>query len=310
MALTETKSRQQPFIYRLCIMQITSNWPLPAKAIRFLIPPVIVSQLASHPLTESLYPVAMGYYPDAHGHRMQRQRLDNYLLIYCIGGKGTLMSDDKHYRIASGDLILLPRDHAHAYKADSKDPWTIYWLHFDGRLADMFYEHTQMISRRINISVQPRMVRVFDGLADLRRSGHQMAEFIQGCHQLQALLSYIALLTRQQLPRSGKTLNLEQLRALMQEHIHSHLDLDSLAAEANVSRYHFAKKFKALTGSAPIQYFINMKMQRACYLLDSSRQSIKEVATSLGYDDVYYFSRLFKKTIGLSPTQYRQNRHR
>lgn len=291
-------------------MQITSNWPLPANGVRFLIPSLIVSQLISHPLSEGLYPVAMGYYPDAHGHRMQRQRLDNYLLIYCIGGKGTLANDDKHYGITGGDLVLLPRDHAHAYKADNKDPWTIYWLHFDGRLAESFYRHAQMTAPRLNIGVQPRVVRVFDGLTDLRRGSHQLAEFIQGCHQLQALLSYIALLTRQQLPRSGKLLNLEQLRALMQEHIHSQLDLARLAAEANVSKYHFAKKFKALTGSAPIQYFINMKMQRACYLLDSSRQSIKEVAASLGYDDVYYFSRLFKKTIGLSPSQYRQNRHR
>lgn len=291
-------------------MQITSNWPLPANGVRFLIPSLIVNQLISHPLSEGLYPVAMGYYPDAHGHRMQRQRLDNYLLIYCIGGKGTLANDDKHYGITGGDLVLLPRDHAHAYKADNKDPWTIYWLHFDGRLAESFYRHAQMTAPRLNIGVQPRVVRVFDGLTDLRRGSHQLAEFIQGCHQLQALLSYIALLTRQQLPRSGKLLNLEQLRALMQEHIHSQLDLARLAAEANVSKYHFAKKFKALTGSAPIQYFINMKMQRACYLLDSSRQSIKEVAASLGYDDVYYFSRLFKKTIGLSPSQYRQNRHR
>jgi AraC-like DNA-binding protein len=291
-------------------MQITSSWPLPANGIRFLVPPPMVNQLATHPLSSGLYPVAMGYYPDAHGHRMQRQHLDNYLLIYCIGGKGTLMCGQRHYRIASGDLVLLPRHEPHAYKADAKNPWTIYWLHFDGRLADSLYQHVQLTSARLNIGVQPRMVRVLDGLTDLRRSSHQMAEFIQGCHQLQALLSYLALLSRQQQPRSGKVLDLEQLRALMQEHIHSQLDLDSLAAEANVSKYHFAKKFKALTGSSPIQYFINMKIQRACYLLDSSRQSIKEVAATLGYEDVYYFSRLFKKTIGLSPSQYRLNRHR
>ncbi len=291
-------------------MQITSSWPLPVNGIRFLVPPAVVKQLAAHPLSEALYPLAMGYYPDAHGHRMQRQHLDSYLLIYCIGGKGTLMWGKRRHRIASGDLVLLPRGEPHAYKADAKDPWTIYWLHFDGLLADEFHRHAQLTVPLLSIGIQPRVVRVLDGLTDLRRGSHQLAEFIQGCHQLQALLSYVALLSRQQQPRSGKPLDLEKLRALMQEHIHSQLDLDSLAAEAKVSKYHFAKKFKALTGSSPIQYFINMKMQRACYLLDSSRQSIKEVAATLGYEDVYYFSRLFKKTIGLSPSQYRLNRHR
>lgn len=291
-------------------MQLTSSWPLPPNGVRYLVPPPMRQQMATHPLSANLYPLAMGYYPDAHGHRMQRQFLDNYLLIYCIGGKGTLMCGDRHYRIANGDLVLLPRHQAHAYKADTKNPWTIYWLHFDGYLAEALYRHTQLSTPRLHIGVQPRMVRVLDGLTELRRSNHQLAEFIQGCHQLQALLSYVALLNRQQQPRSGKALDLEQLRALMQEHVHGQLDLDSLASAANLSKFHFAKKFKALTGSSPIQFFINMKMQRACYLLDSSHQSIKEVAAALGYEDVYYFSRLFKKTTGLSPGQYRHNRHR
>lgn len=291
-------------------MALTSDWPLPAEGIRFLTPQFMVRQLALHPLTEGLYPLAMGYYPLAVGHRMQRQRHDNYLLIYCTAGTGTLVSDDKPYRVGRGDLILLPRNHPHAYRADRRDPWTIYWLHFDGRLADDFYQHTQMSSPRLNIGVQSRVVRIFDGLSELRRSAYQVPEFIQGCHQLQALLSYIALLVRQQRPQSGKALNWERLRAIMQEHIHGQLNLDELAAEAQVSKYHFSKKFKDYTGQSPIQYFINMKIQRACYLLDSTSQSVKQVAAAVGYDDAYYFSRLFKKIIGFSPLQYRQSKHR
>tara|TARA_R110001583_G_scaffold8303_2_gene39950 strand:- start:1057 stop:1932 length:876 start_codon:yes stop_codon:yes gene_type:complete len=289
-------------------MPITSDWPLPPQGIRFLTPQFVQTQLAGHPLTEGLYPLAMGYYPAAFGHRMQRQQHDSHLLIYCIAGKGTLMCDDKHYRINSGDIILLPPDHPHAYKADGKDPWTIYWLHFHGRLAGDFYKHIQLSSPCFNIGVQPRVVRIFDGLSELRRSAYQFAEFVQGGHQLQALLSYIALLVHQQRPQSGKALNWERLRATMQEHIHGQLNLDDLAAGAKLSKYHFTKKFKAHTGQSPIQYFINMKIQRACYLLDSTNQSVKRVAAAVGYDDAYYFSRLFKKTIGLAPSDYRQHR--
>ncbi|MDX1506105.1 MAG: AraC family transcriptional regulator, partial [Spongiibacter sp.] len=178
----------------------------------------------------------------------------------------------------------------------------------NGRLAGNFYLHTQMTTPVLNIGVQPRVVRIFDGLSELRRSAYQLAEFIQGCHQIQALLSYIALLERQQRPQSGKGLDWERLRAMMQEHIHGQLNLDELAASANLSKFHFTKKFKAWSGQSPIQYFINMKVQRACYLLDSTGMSIKEVAAALGYDDAYYFSRVFKKTIGLSPSEYRQHR--
>lgn len=291
-------------------MNITSDWPLPPEGIRFLTPHFMVKQLAGYPLTAGLYPTASGYYPTARGHRMQRAEHLNHLIFYCIAGKGTLMIGDKKFRIRSGDFIFLPKGRSHAYKADAKDPWTIYWVHFDGALAEDFYLHTQMTSPRINIGVQPRVVRVFDGLMDLRRSGYQLAEFIQGCHQLQALLSYVALLVRQRNPHAGKSLNWERIRALMQEHVHGQLNLDALAGEARLSKYHFSKKFKAFTGQSPIQYFINMKMQRACYLLDSTQQSVKQLAGALGYDDAYYFSRLFKKVIGLSPAQYRQSKHR
>jgi AraC-like DNA-binding protein len=52
-----------------------------------------------------------------------------------------------------------------------------------------------------------------------------------------------------------------------------------------------------------------MKMERACYLLDITQQSVQEIAWSLGYEDAYYFSRLFRKVIGVAPTQYRAMRH-
>lgn len=289
---------------------LTSDWPLPDKGIRFLSPQFIVEQLAALPLTRALYPLAMGYYPLAQGHQMARLEQQNYLLVYCTAGKGTLIAESKTYPIKAGDCFCLPKNTPHSYAADAKDPWTIYWLHFDGVAAGDFYKHLNLSSPRLSIGVQARVVRVFDALAELRRSGYQLAQFIQGCHQLQALLSYLALLSRQQAPQSGKALDWERLRANMQEHVHGQLNLDALAAEAQLSKYHFSKKFKALTGHSPIQYFINMKMQRACYLLDSNSRSIKQVGAEMGYEDTYYFSRLFKKVIGLSPRQYRRSRHR
>lgn len=289
-------------------MAITSDWPLPAQGVRFLTPQRVAQQLAAHPLSEALYPLAMGYYPRAAGHRMSREHHDSYLLMYCIDGAGSLHCGDRHYPIGSGDVILLPRGLAHRYAADHKQPWTLYWLHFDGRLAAEFSQHCGFNTPCAHIGVQPRIVRIFDGLSELRRSAYQLSEFIQGGHQLQALLSYLALLLHQQQASGGKNLDWERIRALMQEHIHSQLNLDTLAASANVSKFHFIKKFKAWSGQSPIQYFIHMKVQRACYLLDSTAMSVKEVAAALGYDDVYYFSRLFKKVLGIAPSAYRHHR--
>ncbi|MEP1594525.1 MAG: helix-turn-helix transcriptional regulator, partial [Halieaceae bacterium] len=69
--------------------------------------------------------------------------------------------------------------------------------------------------------------------------------------------------------------------------------------------FHFSNRYKKLTGYSPVKHFLNMKMEHACYLLDSSDLSVKAIASQLGYEDPLYFSRIFSKTIGMSPRSYR-----
>ena len=91
----------------------------------------------------------------------------------------------------------------------------------------------------------------------------------------------------------------------MLEHIDQPLTLDMLAASANMSKFHFSKRYKALTGYSPVKHFLNMKMEHACSLLDGSDLSVGAIASRLGYDDPLYFSRLFSRTVGISPRRYR-----
>jgi AraC-like DNA-binding protein len=91
----------------------------------------------------------------------------------------------------------------------------------------------------------------------------------------------------------------------MQEHINENLTLGQLCSHSNYSQSRFSNLFKQKTGYAPLDYFIQMKMQKASQQLDFTDQSVKEVALNLGFDDPYYFSSRFSKVIGMSPTKYR-----
>lgn len=92
---------------------------------------------------------------------------------------------------------------------------------------------------------------------------------------------------------------------LMRSHLNQPLEVSTLAAAARISPSHFFAIFKRLTGLAPIKFFIGLKMRRACDLLDETSLNICEVAAQLGYDDQFYFSRLFKCTTRIPPTMYR-----
>jgi len=291
-------------------MKITSGWPLSNEGIRFLTPKGICEQLASNPLTSNLYLIAMGYYPKALHHKMQRQQHFNTLLIYCTAGQGVVVSQGIEYQVKSGDLVLLPKETAHEYRADHNDPWSIYWLHMDGQLTAALCQQLQMNTPVVNIGLQPQITQQLESLFSLRHSGYNLKAFIHGCHALQQLMSYFAMLAQNQRNQSDRRIDLNHIQVLMNEHLHGQLDLDTMANHSKLSKYHFSKRFKELTGYSPVQYFINLKMQHACWLLDISQQQIKQISSAVGYDDPYYFSRLFKKVIGLSPQQYRRSKHR
>ncbi len=87
----------------------------------------------------------------------------------------------------------------------------------------------------------------------------------------------------------------------MQQHIDENISLNDLSKHYNYSVSRFSNLFKQKTGYAPIDYFLQMKMQKACQQLDFTNESIKMIAFSMGFDDPYYFSKRFKTIIGVSP---------
>lgn len=106
--------------------------------------------------------------------------------------------------------------------------------------------------------------------------------------------------------KSESARRIEQSIAFMMQHLNQPLQVAELAETAHTSPSHFFVLFKRLVGSSPIDYFIRLRMQRACRLLAGTALSVKEIAADLGYDDPFYFSRVFKSVHGLAPSDYRQ----
>lgn len=290
-------------------MSSPSQWPLPEHGIRFLTPAFMVRTMAAHPLTRDCYPTAMGYYPQARNHRMSRSRHDDNLLIYCVDGGGRLEVAGQRYEVAAGDLALLPQGLAHSYAASAAHPWSIYWVHALGESTPAFMGHLGYREGRpvVNTGVSPTLLASFKSLLAVRRTGYSSGAFINAANQLRYLFTQFAMEANRQRVRHQGTLDLDALQAYMREHIHQQLELDDLAAVAHLSKYHFSNRYRVLTGYSPIKHFLHMKIEYACQLLDSSELSVKAIAAELGYSDPLYFSRLFSRTMGMSPRAYRSS---
>ena len=292
------------------VMSQPSNWPIPKGSIRFVLPRPTVNQLKNHPISKDFYPLAVGFYQNAAGHRMSRTKHDDLLLIYCVKGTGSLRIGKLEQQVQAGDLVILPKEIIHAYQASNENPWSIYWVHCDG---DLLNEYTKLMGKENQkpiqpIGLHPRLVADFESLLDLRKSTQLFVSFMHASSLLRQIITHAALIISQQRHHYEQSFNMDAIQTFMLTRLHETLDIDTLANQANLSKFHFIKRYKQLTGSTPINDFIRMKIERACHLLDITDQRISEIAWTLGYEDAYYFSRSFSKVMGISPSQYRNIR--
>ena len=102
----------------------------------------------------------------------------------------------------------------------------------------------------------------------------------------------------------SKTVLANSIKFYLEAHHSEDISLDSLSSSMYISPTYMSKLFKQETGESPINYLIKIRMEKAKELLLKDELSIKEIATSVGYQDAYHFSKLFKKYTGLSPSDY------
>lgn len=102
-----------------------------------------------------------------------------------------------------------------------------------------------------------------------------------------------------------KDKRIEKAVFYIRKHIYEAIDLDMLAQNSCLSKDHFIRLFKKETGTPPLKYINQKKIEKAQLILVTETLTIKELAYRLAFEDYSYFNRLFKKITGLTPQQYR-----
>lgn len=270
--------------------------------------PVLKARVLNNNLLKNLYVCSLGYYPKAKAHFTYRKKgLPENFLFYCVDGSGWYKIGDKEFKVKTNEFFLLPQHVAHAYGSSEDDPWSIYWIHFGGeQLPYLNSLHTtQTHFKPFYIKGSEEIFTGFSRIYKTLALGYSIDNLIFANMCLMHFLSLFIYNSRHFVIKQDKIHTIDSAILYMQNRLNEDISLNELSALYNYSTSRFSNLFKQKTGYAPIDYFIQMKMQKATQQLDFTDQSVKEIAFSMGFDDPHYFSRRFTKVIGMSPTQYR-----
>jgi AraC-like DNA-binding protein len=256
----------------------------------------------------SLYITHIGYFPNALFHyRERRKGCDDYILLYSLGGKGYIENRSGQMEMKPNQFIIIPPHLFHRYQADLDNPWTLYWVHFSSDKLTAFNEdfNTGRFYSPTDISYNQSIIDEWIQMYLSLDNGYNGENFAYANFCLYRFLSFF-LFPDKKFSIEEDDNPLDQSIVFMKENIDKRLTAEDIAQRFQYSTSHYTAMFKKQTGMSPIDYFIKLKMHFSCQLLTQTDLKIKQIADRIGYDDPYYFSRLFKQVMHKSPKEYRK----
>jgi len=277
-----------------------------------VLPEKIISTIINNVLTNDAFVSDIGFFPAARDHyRIRHLGSMQNILIYCVDGSGWISVDGKRSEISNDQYFIIPKNTPHSYAASDEDPWTIYWVHFAGNRSEHLLNKYDMTKKSIHAdkSLLEERIRFFDWIYFSLESEYSESNLEYAGLVLMLFLSSFIFTNQFRKVNeteyedvSGKAIE------FMKTNIGKKISLEEVAEYCSISVSHLCLVFKKSTSHTPMEYYNNIRVQRACQLLDLTRLKIHEVASNLGFSDAFYFSRVFKKAIGQSPDLYRKRR--
>jgi AraC-like DNA-binding protein len=260
-----------------------------------IIPPNVVYPPGDHP---------SGYYFTYEIGRI----LNEYQINYITDGEGTYENNSGRYRIQPGSLLITKPGEWHRYRPKKNIGWIEHYVGFSGYIAHQVFSRPWFTQKNAVVDIGNReeiidtYYKIFDYIM-VEKPGYQQV----AAGMVMKLLGFIVSLDKQK-DFSGKHVEkiIQNACFMIRENIESEFDFQSFAEKNNIGYSYFRKMFKKYTGVPPVQYHLDLKILRAKEMLLNTDKSIKEISFDMGFQSIYYFSRVFKSKLRISPSEIRK----
>jgi AraC-like DNA-binding protein len=259
-----------------------------------------------HVAPHSKYPPAG--HPKTHDFDWKDGReLNEYHLVYIPSGAGCFETRRKIVDVVAGDLILIYKGDWHRYRPHDETGWEAYWVGFKGAYFEK-YIRGEVFNRRKStvqsLGYRPELIELFDQLIDLSRREAPLFKTVSlGC--LSQILSYATAPNEVNISARNVA---DAAIAFIRRNLFATVDFHELASSLGISYSRFRSVFKSTTGIAPHQFLLNERIACAKRLLKNPAVEIKAVGYKAGFRSSSYFSKIFRRKTGMTPSAERAKR--
>ena len=236
---------------------------------------------------ERINPVLFGYQTCENSHHYGPAIRPYWLFHFIVSGKGSFHIGGREYALSKGMMFVIPPFVQTYYEADAEDPWEYIWVGFTGQppleLKDIYHI--------------PKALRIFEHMKACHSLREGKTEFI-----LAKLWELFSLLLEGTQLRSDP---IDMVLNLIHTEYMTPLTVGQMAQLVHLDRAYFSGLFCKRTGISPRQYLIQHRMTQAKSLLTEGH-SVTVTANSVGYPDIFSFSKMFKRYFGHAPSYYQR----
>ncbi len=273
----------------------------------FRVSPDMIDDFKKQPLLSPFFIISVGIMDGNHtkGKRVDRFFDSEFLMLYCIDGKGwTQTPGGKIYEITVGNVFFCFEKTVQKYWADKDTPWTIAWARFNGTQAYKLLKNLNISFENpvITIGFNEKVLSLHKEMTLIMERGFAYNHILHAANCLRSLFSYFSICKTNYTDEPA----ISRIIDYMNSNINKSLHLQHISEKLNITNDYLIRYFKKQTGYTPMDYFINLKIQKACYLITTTDKAICDISAELGFNNPYYFSRIFKNKTGYSPSEYRK----
>ncbi|MBU3191024.1 AraC family transcriptional regulator [Clostridium bowmanii] len=229
---------------------------------------------------------------------------DLYILAYAIDGEATYFFNNNSYKVKKGDIIFFKKGFLHSAFSNPQNPWHFYTISFNVEFADEWSKSNfESFSHILSSPNSYRMNSLMSGLNNIW-TGKRPGYLIKSRSFIMDMLYYLIKDNNSASWDTTHYQTIEKIANMIQSNHTNNYSVEELAKLSGLSPSHFRLLFKKITGFTTVQYQNHIRINKARDLLISGNCNVSEASLTVGYHDIYYFSRLFKKKTGMNPSEY------